>query len=260
MIDRAYFSLCKALAWLLRSARYSSAQRDSRPGHQVQQYVVLKRRTFYAPVLIWMGGLVVRVLDTGIRILANREWVERERQIYEALRRGPVDVDRDGTVVLPYLGGETLAALLDNRNLDESSRKHAIERAAVALAEFHRLGFTHADAMAENVLVDLEAGVAHWFDFETVHESSRSLTWKRADDVRALVGTCLIRTVPEKLNETLLLIVNAYTDRDVTRLLARSFTSVWRRSLAFHLAQASLSFERFHEIGRLLREPMEVQA
>ena len=255
MIDRAYFLLCRGLAWILRSARYSRARvEDRRPG------VVLKRRAFYAPVLIWMGGLVVRVLDTGIRILATREWVERERQIYKELRRGQIEVDRDGTVVLPYLAGETLAALLENLSLDESSRKKAIERAAVALAEFHRLGFTHADAMAENVLVDLDAGVAHWFDFETVHAPDRSITWKRADDVRALVGTCLVRTVPEKLQDTLNIIVNAYTDRDVTRLLAMSFTSVWRRSLAFHLAQAGLSFERFHEIGRLLREPMELQA
>ena len=255
MIDRAYFSLCRGLAWTLRSARYSRVRTDDqRPG------VVLKRRAFYGPVFIWMGGLVVRVLDTGIRILGSREWVERERQIYEVLHREPVRVDSDGTVVLPYLAGQTLAALLENLNLDESSRARAIERAAAALAEFHRLGFTHADAMAENVLVDLDAGVAHWFDFETVHEPGRSVAWKRADDVRALVGTCLIRTVPEKLNETLKIIVNAYTDREVTRLLAMSFTSVWRRSLAFHLAQAGLSFERFHEIGRLLREPREVQA
>jgi len=40
----------------------------------------------------------------------------------------------------------------------------------------------------------------------------------------------------------------------VTRVLATSFTSVWRRSLAFHLAQARLSFQCFREIGRLLRE------
>jgi hypothetical protein len=253
MMGRAYFLLCKALAWMLRSARYSSAQvvdRQTGP-------VALKRRALYAPVLIWMSGLVVRALDTGVRVLATREWVERERHIYEVLRRGPVQVDRDGTVVLPYLAGQTLASLLDNLSLDESARTRAIERAAASLAEFHRLGFTHADAMAENVLVDLEAGVAHWFDFETVHESDRSMTWKRADDVRALVGTCLVRTVPEKLPQTLRLIVDAYTDHDVTRLLAASFTSVWRRSLAFHLAQAGLSFERFHQIGRLLQEPME---
>ena len=151
----------------------------------------------------------------------------------------------------------------------ESIRKRAIERAVVALAEFHRLGYTHGDAMAENVLVDLAprrssgrpehsskggAGVAHWFDFETIHDPRRPMAWRRADDVRALLVTCLVRTGPEKLAETLELILDVYGDEDVTRVLATSFTSVWRRPLAFHLAQAGLSFPRFREIARLLRE------
>ena len=153
-----------------------------------------------------------------------------------------------------FLAGRTLATLLEDPELEESVRTKAIERAVVALAEFHRLGFTHGDAMAENVLVDLEAGVAHWFDFETIHDSSRPMAWRRADDVRALLVTCLIRTVPEKRAETLEFILDVYADEDVTRVLATSFTSVWRRSLTFHLAQAGLSFQCFREIGRLLRE------
>ena len=84
------------------------------------------------------------------------------------------------------------------------------------------------------------------------------MAWRRADDVRALLGTCLIRTVPEKSAETLQLILDAYADKDVTRMLATNFTSVWRRSLSFHLAQAALSFQRFREIGRLLQKPGEV--
>ena len=108
--------------------------------------------------------------------------------------------------------------------------------------------------MAENVLVDLEAGVAYWFDFETVHDASRPLAWRRADDVRALLVTCLLRTVPEKRVETLAFILDVYADPEVTRVLATSFTSVWRRSLALHLLQARLSFQGFCEIGRFLRE------
>ena len=45
--------------------------------------------------------------------------------------------------------------MLEDPALEESVRKTAIERAVIALAEFHRLGFTHGDAMAENVLIDL---------------------------------------------------------------------------------------------------------
>jgi len=254
MIDRMYFFACRLLGWMLRSARYTKppiVEGGSTPR-------VRKQRAFFAPLLIWMSGLVVRLLDTGVRVLGHREWVERERLIHQALHRGSVHVETDGTLVLPYLAGETLAALLDDLELDELTRTKAIERAAVALAEFHQLGFTHADAMAENVLVDLESGVAHWFDFETIHEPGRSMTWKRADDVRALAGTCLLRTVPEKSAETLRLILDAYQDTSIAGELESSFTSVWRRSLAFHLAQAGLSFDRFHEIGRLLRQPVGV--
>lgn len=161
-------------------------------------------------------------------------------------------MDADGTLVLPLLAGRTLAAVLENPELEESIRTKAMEHAAIALADFHRLGLTHGDAMAENVLVDLEAGVAHWFDFETIHEASRPLTWRRADDLRALLVTCLVRTAPEKRVETIELILAVYADEDVARVLVTSFRSVWQRPLALHLLQARLSFRCFSELGQLL--------
>ncbi len=250
LAERAYFLLCLALGWLLRSGRYSKA----RTVYQDGELQVRKYRFFYAPLLVWMGGPLVRILDTGVRVLPQRDWEERERRVYRSLRGTSIRIDADGMLVLPCLAGETLATLLEDPELEGSVRKRAIERAVVALAEFHQLGFTHGDAMAENVLVDLEAGVAHWFDFETIHDSSRPMAWRRADDVRALLVTCLVRTVPEERAETLQLILDAYPDEGVTLLLATSFTSVLRRPLTFHLAQAGLSFQCFREIARLLRE------
>lgn len=105
--------------------------------------------------------------------------------------------------------------------------------------------------MAENVMVD--AGVARWFDFETIHDSSCPPVWRRADDLRALIVTCLMRTAPDKRAETLAFILDVYADEEVTRVLATSCASVWRRSLIFHLAQAPLSFQCFQEISELLR-------
>ena len=222
--------------------------------HQHGERLVRKHRRFYAPLLIWMSGLLVRILDTGVRVLRQRDWEERERRIYRRLRGTSIAVQADGVLVLPLLPGHTLATWLEDPALDESFRKTAIERAVVALAEFHHLGFTHADAMAENVLVDLEAGAACWFDFETIHDSSRPLAWRRADDVRALLVTCLVRTAAEKRVETLEFILDVYADEGVTRVLATSFASVWRRSLTFHLLQARLSFQTFCDIGQSLRE------
>jgi hypothetical protein len=218
---------------------------------------VRKRRSFYAPLLIWIGGALATLLDTGVRVLPQRDWEDRERWIYRSLYGADIQIDADRTLVLPCLAGQTLANLLEDPGLEESIRKTIIERAVVALAEFHGSGLTHGDAMAENVMVDVDAGVARWFDFETVHESSRPMDWRRADDVRALLVTCVLRTSPMRFAGTLQLILDVYADEGITRLLAASFTPVLRRALIFHLAQAGLSIHCFREIARLLRSRLD---
>jgi hypothetical protein len=253
LAERAWFLLCLGLGRLLRAGKYSTVRIVSEHG----ELTARKHRRFYAPLMISAGGLLVQVLDTGVRILSQRDWEERERLIYRTLRGTSIRVDSGGTLVLPHLAGATLATLLEDPELAESVRRRAIQLAVVALAELHARGFTHGDAMAENVMVDVEAGVAHWFDFETVHDARRSVAWSRSDDVRALVVTCLLRTAPERLAETLQLVLDAYQDEEVARLLASSFTSVLRLSLAFHLGQAGLSWQRFRKIGRLLRERLD---
>jgi hypothetical protein len=248
--ERAYFLLCRTLGWLLRAGRYSTARivRDG-GGCQVQ-----KRRSVHAPLLVWMGDPLVRILDAGVRVLPQREWEERERELYRSLRGTSIRVDADGTLVLPCLAGETLATLLAGPELEASVRTRAIDAAVVALSAFHQRGFTHGDATAENVMVDLDTGAAHWFDFETVHDSARPVVWRRADDVRALLVSCLVRLAPERRAESLRVILDVYGDEEVTRVLAWSVTSVFRRALPFHLAQAALPFRTFREIGQLLRE------
>ena len=255
LTERAYFLLCRALGRLLRSGRYSKA-RIVRRGHELR---VRKHRVFYAPLLVWMGDPLMKLLATGVRILPQREWEERERQMYRILYGTGIRIVADGTLVLPCLAGDPLAALLENSELEESVRRNAIRLAVVALAELHVRGITHGDAMAENVLVDLEAGVAHWFDFETIHDSSRPMVWRRADDVRALLVTCLLRTTPEERPETLQVILDAYSDEEVTRPLVTSFITVLRRPLAFHLGQADLPLPYFREIARLMTRRLDDQ-
>ena len=254
LLERAYFSLCLTLGRLLRSARYSKVRivdEDAEPW-------VRKHRAFYAPLLVWSSGPLVRLLDTGVWILPQPDWEERERLMYSTLHGMSIRIDAHGTLVLPRLAGQTLASLLEDPALGDSLRRKAIELAVVALAELHARGFTHGDAMAENVMVDLEGGVARWFDFETVHDSSRSMAWRRADDVRALLATCVVRTARGHIAETLALILDVHADEAVTRLVAPSFTSLFRRPLTFHLGQAPLSFQVFREIARSLSERLRL--
>src|SRR5688572_12126305 len=149
MIARAYFELCRAAGRALRSAKYTTARYDDH-----DQPLVQKRRRVYAPLLVWMSGPLVTLLNTGVRVLPQRDWEERERQLYATLYGTSVRIESHGTLILPRLMGETLAAVLDDPAREESIRKRAIELAVIALAQFHRLGFTHGDAMAENVLID----------------------------------------------------------------------------------------------------------
>lgn len=261
--ERIYFSACLALGKLLRSARYSKTRIVCEDGERL----VRKYRAFHAPLLIWMGGGLMKLLDTGVRVLPRREWEERERRVWRlcGLSADAIRSDDDGTLVMPWLAGETLAGLLEDPRIKEPARQRMIERAVVALTEFHRLGLTHGDAMADNVMIDVDAGVARWFDFETIHESSGprsmsiSVSWQRADDVRALLATCLVRTAPAMRAETLRLVLDAYAADDdaddaheVTSLLIESFGAVFQRPLMFHLAQAPLSMQSYREIARLL--------
>jgi hypothetical protein len=256
LAEHAYFVVCRALGWLLRSGKYSKARIVDEHGERL----VRKRRLFYAPFVVWLGGPLVKLLATGGRVLPQRDWENQERRFYQMLRRAPIRIASDGTLILPCLPGDTLATLLENRALEPSDRKTAIELAVIALAELHRLGLTHGDAMAENVLVDLGARVANWFDFETVHESRRPMVWRRADDLRALLATCLARTVPDERAAILKLVLDVYSDDEVTPVLAASFTSAFVRPLAFHLAQAGLSHATHREIARLLQERLDGEA
>ena len=249
LAERACHLLCLSLGRMLRAARYATTRVVPRDAGRV----VRKRRSLHGPLLVLLGAPLARFLDTGVRVLPQHEWEEHERTMHHRLRGARIDVEPDGTLVLPFLPGESLATLLENPASSEEVRQRAIALAVRALRELHRAGLTHADAMAENVMVDLEAGVAHWFDFETVHEAHRPLAWRRADDLRALVATCLLRTAPTRVDRTLQLMLDAYADEAIAGLVAAGFASSCRRRLVLHLGQAPLSFARFRQIGRVLR-------
>jgi len=249
LAERAWHALALALGRLLRASRYAETSVVVRGGAAE----VRKRRLAHAPLLVALGGPVVRLLDTGVRVLPQRAWHERERLLHARLRGTEIRVDGD-TLVLPPLPGRTLADLLDEASLDATRHTRAVELAVAALAALHRLGVTHGDAMAENVMDDLDADVAHWFDFETVHDERRPVLWRRADDLRALLATTLLRTPAERVAETLDRVLATYRDEAVARRVAESFASVRRRPLPFHLGQAPLPLARHRAIARLLRE------
>lgn len=251
MAERTYFLACLVAGRLLRGSGYSKTVISRR----ADMLEARKHRLFYAPLLVWLGDALVKVLDTGVVVLHQREWEDRERELYHRLYNTAVHVDENGTLVLPFLEGETLACLLEKRQLSEPDRDRAITLAVDALAALHRRGVTHGDAMAENVMVDLDNDVAHWFDFETMHEPGRTLLWRCADDLRALLATTLLRSSPAQFASTLDRILDTYGNEEIVNPLSVSFSAKLRRPLPFHLGQAGLSFRQHREIERLLVTP-----
>jgi hypothetical protein len=272
LAERVYFEVCRGLGRALRSARYATIEvpPPARPPVRADPdgAKVLKARRFYAPLLVALGGPLMRALGTGVRVLPQRDWEARERHLYESLHGAAIETTPGGGLLLPRLPGRTLAELLEDPTLGDEARTRAVDLAVRALVDLHESGFTHGDAMAENVLVDLDHSAAHWFDFETVHDQGRPLTWRRADDLRALVATCWIRSDPERRAGTLGVVLDGYRDAEaldragssrsssVVRLVADFFDSPLSRALPFHLGQAPLTLEDFEEIGRLVTEWM----
>jgi hypothetical protein len=247
-LERAYYAVCLTVGRMLRAGTYSKVRLVDHNGVKL----VKKWRVFYAPVLVLAGAPLMRLLNSGVRVLPDREWKVREQELYAILYKASIHIDSTNALVLPCLTGQTLAELLEDPALLQAHRERAIELAVLALTEFHARGFTHGDAMAENVLIDLAAGVACWFDFETVHDSNRSMVWCRADDVRALIASTLLRTPSEHFARTLQLVSNAYANKDVMREGQANFAEAFPRPLTFHLGQAALSFQSFRQIARLL--------
>jgi hypothetical protein len=245
-----WFVICLLAGRLLRGARYAHTEVCSCDG----RWAVHKRRRFYAPVLIGLGNPLGRLLGTGVRVLHQRQWAERERGLMAALYEAPVEWENNRSIILPFLPGVTLAALLEDADISATERRRAIVMATIALARLHDSGYTHADAMAENVMVDLHAGAARWFDFETVHDAARPADWCRGDDLRALIATCLLRTNASDRAPVLRDILNTYPCRGPVEYVRAAFATAWQRSLPLHLGQAPLSFHIFRHIGSLLRD------
>ena len=156
LVERAYFAVCLTLGRLLRASRYSKTSIVRNDG----ELEVHKQRRVYAPLLIWMGGLLTTILDTGVKVLPQRAWQERERELYLALYDTSIRIDSGGTLFLPCLPGITLAELLEDPELGAASRRQAIELAVIALSGFHARGLTHGDATARSAAANLDVDQA----------------------------------------------------------------------------------------------------
>ena len=233
------------------------------------QRFYIKTRRGYSAALVGGGNAIQKLWRSELLGLPEREWLAWEQKL--APLAWPSEIAsgarvRGRSLVCPALPGEPLSTVLrSNRSLQ--SRMEAVRLAAVELIQLQRLElefpdggwrlWSHGDAHAGNVIVDLERQSASWFDFETVHEAWCSPHWRHTDDLRALAYSCAACCCPCEYSELARTIVAAASCPGLRTELGKQSRRLQRRARAFHLAQAPLSWDQHQEFGRVLQAALE---
>lgn len=220
---------------------------------------ITKRRLRRSASLLWLSEQIP-ALSPHVRGLKLQEWIAWEQQLWREAYGCDITILEDG-VMLPALAGVPLGVWLEKRGTTDSVKIKAIAAAFTALRNLHRLSvrwpdgtshsFSHSDAHVANVMYDVGANEARWFDFETIHDAQAGSAWRHADDLRALLYSSA-RWLTEQAWETLAATVGKNTPEGEIREALRS-QAIQMRSAPhlLHLSQAPMPLEhhcRFSDI------------
>lgn len=219
----------------------------------------LKRRRWYAPLLILGGRLYIRLSGVRIRVVPEREWLAREIRFYRDLYGETAEV-RDRWLDVPRRG-EALALYLRRPELTPADIRRAVASASGELHRLHRLvvrdgsatrSFSHGDAGARNVAYDAASGRSHWFDFEMAHPPGGNRAWRQADDLRALLFSALALVPVSHRAGTAAALSAAYPDEEVRAALRERLAPGRLEADTYHLAQVRLGADEHESIRRLI--------
>ena len=215
--------------------------------------VIRKRRSRLSRFLVPPGNLYLRLMGADSFVLTEAAW-----HCWEALVSGAQVEERD--VVIPRVRGEVLSSLLQSRMRSLADKRDAIRLAIQALRDLHSRQInlngnpwrlSHGDATADNVRVDFEAGTAGWFDFDMRHRTRLSEQYRHADDLRAFAFSCAA-SQSEPVAEYVAEMLESHCNGETQCEFVNRLQSDWQRPTCFHLAQAPLSCERYHDFRKTL--------
>jgi tRNA A-37 threonylcarbamoyl transferase component Bud32 len=219
-----------------------------------------KSRVRWCEFLLPLGNLYLRLQGAPSEVLPARRWLERETVIAATLGRDVQSRPSLRALDMRLIPGVCLREILrGTSSLDV--KLEALRRAAAALrqlhaisiceADGHRRELSHGDATCNNVIVDPVARRAAWIDFDTRHRAHLSTPDRHADDLRTLLfsgAACLPEQADSDCAES---VFAGYGDEAVVQQVRRCLLRQ-RCPAVFHVAQAPLSFARFHKLRRLV--------
>lgn len=258
---RALFQLTALYGRGLYALKLGRVRRVRRQG----QLFYIKTRRGYSALLVGAGNAILRLCHSELLGLREPDWLAWEQKV--APLAWPEEIAaavsvRGRSLLCPALPGEPLSAILRS-NRSPEARMSAVRIAVVELLRLQRLElefpdgrvrrWSHGDAHAGNVIVDLERPSAAWFDFETRHAAWCASDWRQADDLRALAyscAACCCWCEHAKLART---VASAVSCPRLRAELLRQSRVLQRRARAFHLAQAPLGWAEHQKFGWALQ-------
>ena len=217
-----------------------------------------KSRVRSCEFILPLGNLYLRLQGAPSEVLPARHWLQRESVIAAALGRDVQSRPGLRALDMRLLPGVCLREILLER-LPLEAKLEALRVAAAALRQLHGesvgegdgqiRALTHGDATCNNVVVDRAERSAAWIDFDTRHRAHLSTLERRADDLRALLlssAACLPEHADADCAESVLA---GYGDEGVVQHLRQSLMRQSRPTV-FHIAQADMAFDRFHNLRR----------
>jgi hypothetical protein len=232
---------------VLTGLRFNSMVRETTERRQCWRKSRLRRAGFLVPLANWYAGR----FGLFMRVLNRSAWFRHESSMYHLLLRQDVHPKGDA-LLLPHIPGRTLRRLLEEDPRLTHETKAAVSLAAQELARLHHLKvehpwtgarhlFSHADATADNVLIDTTSGVARWIDFETTHPPGLEPSVKHADDLFTMIISAASIVHFSCLPELCELVLHAYGCPRVATAMVRQMRFWESRSFACPLAFPSLT-------------------
>jgi hypothetical protein len=219
----------------------------------------LKSRRWSAALLLGPGNHYLRLLRAGVTVLDDEESAAWTRRVYSAAYGLDIPEDPPGRLKIPAAPGRALAEILGDDALPLAGKIEAAALAAAALRHLHGIEMhgeplSHGDATASNVGCDIDAAYAQWFDFDTRHDASLPGSWRRADDLRALVASTACSLPKEAFPELSQAMIRAYPEPAVWRDLGEQIAAQAGQLNAYHLAQAPLESDARAALEAALRD------
>lgn len=232
----------------------------------------LKKRRWYAPLIIIASNVYLRISSTNVYFLSRSKWLLWEHKVYKEILGKEARIDNHSTLVLPKLEGVTLSVLLRSKKESEPKKIEAVRWAVRAIETMHKSriiwpdgqerSFSHGDAKADNIICDPVSETCYILDYESIHDVRMSSEFRHADDLRAIIYSAAEYIEPHSLNQLCRMAVRNYNNRAVLVQLKDYIEMLKHRPNVYHFTQGRLGFEKkagldailLHELGIALND------